>query len=138
MQIAPLVQLAFARMPAKAGTPGPAIPDHAIVCNDDDRIEQMFDALIRWALELKIVVISCRQKAFRDPVGRALALFPAAQSRGARQTGQAGMSRTRGLRSRSRFACGPGRRRWAMASGSSSPPKDLCSDIRQFRAVGDQ
>ncbi|WP_410056059.1 ATP-binding protein, partial [Roseobacter sp. HKCCA0434] len=65
-QIAFFVRLAFARLLAKAGRPAPLILDDALVYSDDDRIERMFDALHRAAGDLQIIVLSCRQRAFRD------------------------------------------------------------------------
>lgn len=77
-QIALLVRLAFARMLARSGTPAPLILDDAIVFTDDDRIESVFDALTRQARDLQIIVLSCRQRAFRDLGGRGLAIVPSA------------------------------------------------------------
>ena len=76
-QIALLVRLAFARMLARGGTPAPVILDDAIVFTDDDRIERMFDALTQQAHDLQIIVLSCRQRAFRDLGGRGLEIVPA-------------------------------------------------------------
>ena len=75
-QIALLVRLAFARMLARSGAPAPVILDDAIVFTDDDRIERMFDALTRQARDLQIIVLSCRQRAFRDLGGRGLTIVP--------------------------------------------------------------
>lgn len=76
-QIAVLVRLAFARMLARGGAPAPVIFDDAIVFTDDDRIERMFDALTRQAQDLQIIVLSCRQRAFRELGGRRLEIVPA-------------------------------------------------------------
>ncbi|MCR8550179.1 chromosome segregation protein SMC [Salipiger sp. P9] len=73
-QLALLVRLAFARMLAAAGRPAPVILDDALVFTDDDRIERMFDALHRQAADLQIIVLTCRQRAFRDLGGTALRL----------------------------------------------------------------
>ena len=73
-QIALLVRLAFARMLAKTGRHAPVILDDALVFTDDDRIERMFDALHRQAGDLQIIVLSCRQRAFRALGGRNLHL----------------------------------------------------------------
>ena len=78
-QIALLVRLAFARMLARGGASAPVILDDAIVFTDDDRIERMFDALTRQAQDIQIIVLSCRQRAFRDLGGRALEIIPASQ-----------------------------------------------------------
>lgn len=77
-QISLLVRLAFANLLAKRGTPAPVILDDAIVYTDDDRIEQMFDALTRRAETLQVIVLSCRQRAFRALGGQELAITPAA------------------------------------------------------------
>jgi hypothetical protein len=73
-QIALLVRLAFARLLARDGRHAPVILDDALVFTDDDRIEAMFDALHRMAGDLQIIVLSCRQRAFRDLGGTALRL----------------------------------------------------------------
>lgn len=71
-QIAFLVRLAFARLLAKDGRHAPVILDDALVFTDDDRIERMFDALHRQARDLQIIVLSCRQRAFRELGGKVL------------------------------------------------------------------
>lgn len=76
-QIALLVRLAFARMLARGGASAPVIFDDAIVFTDDDRIERMFDALTRQAQDIQIIVLSCRQRAFRDLGGQRLEIAPA-------------------------------------------------------------
>jgi hypothetical protein len=75
-QIALLVRLAFARMHARAGHAAPLILDDALVFTDDDRIEAMFDALHRQAADLQIIVLTCRQRAFRDLGGNRLTFSP--------------------------------------------------------------
>jgi len=65
-QIAFLVRLAFARLLARSGRHAPLILDDALVYSDDDRIEKLFDALHGAAGDLQIIVLSCRQRAFRD------------------------------------------------------------------------
>ncbi|EPX81838.1 DNA double-strand break repair Rad50 ATPase [Salipiger mucosus DSM 16094] len=76
-QLALMVRLAFARMLSSAGRPAPVILDDALVFTDDDRIERMFDALHRQADDLQILVLTCRQRAFRALGGRTLQLAPA-------------------------------------------------------------
>lgn len=73
-QIALLVRLAFARLLARRGQHAPVIFDDALVFTDDDRIEKMFDALHSQAADQQIIVLSCRQRAFRDLGGAALAV----------------------------------------------------------------
>ncbi|HCP81693.1 MAG TPA: chromosome segregation protein SMC [Octadecabacter sp.] len=72
-QIALLVRLAFARLLASGGRHAPIILDDALVYTDDERIERMFDALHRQAGDLQIIVLSCRQRAFRELGGQKLA-----------------------------------------------------------------
>ncbi|WP_416374672.1 ATP-binding protein, partial [Marinovum sp.] len=73
-QVALLVRLAFARLLAATGRVAPVILDDALVFTDDDRIERMFDALHRQAGDLQIIVLSCRQRAFRELGGHSLHL----------------------------------------------------------------
>ncbi|MDO6481655.1 AAA family ATPase [Shimia thalassica] len=73
-QISLLVRLAFARILATDGRPAPVILDDAIVYTDDDRIEQMFNALTRQAEDLQIIVFSCRQRAFLGLGGTTLSI----------------------------------------------------------------
>ncbi|MCB1343406.1 MAG: chromosome segregation protein SMC [Pseudooceanicola sp.] len=73
-QIALLVRLAFARMLAADGRHAPVILDDALVFTDDDRIEVMFNALHRQAGDLQIIVLTCRQRAFRELGGQRLRL----------------------------------------------------------------
>ncbi len=75
-QIAFLVRLAFARLLAKSGRHAPLILDDALVYSDDDRIERMFDALHGAAPDLQIIVLSCRQRAFRDLGAPSLSFQP--------------------------------------------------------------
>ena len=77
-QIALLVRLTFARMLARSGVPAPVILDDAIVFTDDDRIERMFDVLTRQAKDIQIIVLSCRQRAFRNLGGQGLEIVPSA------------------------------------------------------------
>lgn len=77
-QIALLVRLAFARLLAARGQHAPIIFDDALVYTDDDRIEKMFDALHAQASGQQIIVLSCRQRAFRDLGGTTLSLRRAA------------------------------------------------------------
>lgn len=76
-QIALFVRLAFARLLAKTGRHAPVILDDALVFTDDDRIERIFDALHGQAHDLQIIVLSCRQRAFRDLGGQKLMLSQA-------------------------------------------------------------
>lgn len=75
-QIALLVRLAFARLLARSGRHAPVILDDALVYSDDDRIERMFDALHQQAADLQIIVLSCRNRAFRELGGQKLSFQP--------------------------------------------------------------
>ncbi|WP_416171626.1 ATP-binding protein, partial [Brevirhabdus pacifica] len=75
-QIAFLVRLAFARLLAGSGRHAPVILDDALIFTDDDRIEAMFDALHRQAGDIQILVLSCRQRAFRALGGTSLTIEP--------------------------------------------------------------
>ncbi|MEO1001386.1 MAG: hypothetical protein AAFW69_12420, partial [Pseudomonadota bacterium] len=77
-QIAFLVRLAFARLLAASGRHAPLILDDALVYSDDDRIERMFDALQGAAEDLQILVLTCRQRAFRNLGAPTLSFRPAA------------------------------------------------------------
>jgi hypothetical protein len=77
-QIALFVRLAFARLLAKSGRHAPIILDDALVFTDDDRIERVFDALHGQAGDLQIIVLSCRQRAFRNLGGQKLDFLPLA------------------------------------------------------------
>ena len=79
-QLALLVRLAFARLLAQDGRAAPVILDDALVYTDDDRIERMFDALHRQASDVQILVLTCRQRAFRDLGGQPLQFQPLALS----------------------------------------------------------
>ena len=58
-QIAVLVRLAVGAMICDRGQPIPIIFDDALVFSDDDRIEQMFDALNRAGLKRQVIVLTC-------------------------------------------------------------------------------
>lgn len=73
-QVALLVRLAFARLLTRSGRPAPVILDDALIFTDDDRIERMFDALHALAADQQILVLTCRQRAFRDLGGTRLTL----------------------------------------------------------------
>ncbi|WP_417588267.1 AAA family ATPase [Pararhodobacter oceanensis] len=81
-QIALLVRLAFARLLAGQGKHAPVILDDALVYTDDDRIEQMFNALHGQSGDLQILVFSCRNRALRALGGHMLSLAPGAPGEG--------------------------------------------------------
>ena len=73
-QIADLVRLAMRAMICERGQPVPIILDDALVFSDDDRIEQMFDALNRAGQEQQVIVLTCRTRAFTALGGRQLSI----------------------------------------------------------------
>jgi len=73
-QIAVLVRLAMGAMICERGQPVPVILDDALVFSDDDRIEQMFDALNRAGQKQQVIVLTCRTRAFAVLGGRQLAI----------------------------------------------------------------
>ncbi len=73
-QIAVLTRLAFARLMARKGRRMPVILDDALVYSDDARIERMFKALQLAAADIQLIVLTCRQKTFKDLGGTKLKL----------------------------------------------------------------
>lgn len=73
-QIAVLVRLAMGTMICERGQPVPIILDDALVFSDDDRIEQMFDALNRAGQKQQVIVLTCRTRAFAALGGRQLSI----------------------------------------------------------------
>lgn len=73
-QIAVLVRLAMGAMLGERGQPVPIILDDALVFSDDDRIEQMFDALSRAGQKQQVIVLTCRTRAFAALGGRHLTI----------------------------------------------------------------
>ena len=78
-QIAVLVRLAMGALLQERGEDAPIILDDALVFCDDDRIEQMFDALNRAASRQQVIVLTCRTRGFRSLGGRMLTIEPMAQ-----------------------------------------------------------
>jgi DNA repair exonuclease SbcCD ATPase subunit len=73
-QMAILTRLAFAELLADHGRPAVVVLDDALVFSDDRRIEQMFEILVRAAEKLQIIVLTCRERVFRDLPARRLRL----------------------------------------------------------------
>src|SRR3546814_13043786 len=63
-QIAVLVRLAMGALICERGHEVPIILDDALVFSDDDRIEQMFDALNRAGRTQQVIVLTCSSHAF--------------------------------------------------------------------------
>jgi recombinational DNA repair ATPase RecF len=71
-QIAVLVRLAMGAMICERGTDVPIILDDALVYSDDDRIEQMFDAINRAGRNQQVIVLTCRSRSFTSLGGKQL------------------------------------------------------------------
>ena len=64
-QIAVLTRLAFAELLLSQGRPATVILDDALVFSDDERIERMFDVLMRAGEHVQILVLTCRGRLFK-------------------------------------------------------------------------
>jgi DNA repair exonuclease SbcCD ATPase subunit len=71
-QIAVLVRLAMGAMICEKGTDVPIILDDALVFSDDERIEQMFDAINRAGRNQQVIVLTCRARSFASLGGKQL------------------------------------------------------------------
>ena len=63
-QLAVLTRLAFAELMLDQGRPATVILDDALVFSDDNRIERMFDILMRAGEKVQIIVLTCRKRLF--------------------------------------------------------------------------
>jgi DNA repair exonuclease SbcCD ATPase subunit len=63
-QLAILTRLAFAELLLGQGRPATVILDDALAFSDDERIESMFDVLMRAGEQVQIIVLTCRKKLF--------------------------------------------------------------------------
>ncbi len=63
-QLAVLTRLAFAELLLDQGRPATVILDDALVFSDDERIERMFDILMRAGEKTQIIVLTCRRRLF--------------------------------------------------------------------------
>jgi energy-coupling factor transporter ATP-binding protein EcfA2 len=77
-QIAVLCRLAFAELLADQGRPAVVVLDDALAFSDDVRLEHMFEALERAAGKIQILVLTCREQAFRKLKGTRLRLIETA------------------------------------------------------------
>jgi len=71
-QVAVLVRLAMGAMICERGTDVPIILDDALVFSDDDRIEQMFDAINRAGRNQQVILLTCRSRSFASLGGTQL------------------------------------------------------------------
>jgi chromosome segregation ATPase len=63
-QLAVLTRLAFAELLLDQGRPATVILDDALVFSDDERIERMFDILMRAGEKVQILILTCRRRLF--------------------------------------------------------------------------
>ncbi|MGD0500797.1 MAG: AAA family ATPase [Bryobacteraceae bacterium] len=63
-QLAVLTRLAFAELLLTQGRPAAVILDDALAFSDDQRIERMFDILLRAGERIQILVLTCRRRLF--------------------------------------------------------------------------
>ena len=73
-QIAVLVRLAMGAMISEKSEDIPVILDDALVFSDDERIEQMFDAINRAGKNQQVIVLTCRARSFASLGGRRLSI----------------------------------------------------------------
>jgi DNA repair exonuclease SbcCD ATPase subunit len=71
-QVAVLVRLAMGAMICERGPDIPIILDDALVFSDDERIEQMFDAINRAGRNQQVIVLTCRARSFASLGGKQL------------------------------------------------------------------
>jgi chromosome segregation ATPase len=63
-QLAILTRIAFAELLLGQGRPATVILDDALAFSDDQRIESMFDVLMRAGEQVQIIVLTCRKRLF--------------------------------------------------------------------------
>jgi chromosome segregation ATPase len=63
-QLAVLTRLAFAELLLREGRPATVILDDALAFSDDQRIERMFDILMRAGESVQVLVLTCRKRLF--------------------------------------------------------------------------
>ena len=68
-QVAILTRLAFADMLLDSGRPAMLILDDALAYSDNARLETMFDMLTEASTRMQILVLTCREDAFRRLCG---------------------------------------------------------------------
>jgi uncharacterized protein YhaN len=63
-QLAVLTRIAFAELLLAQGRPATVILDDALAFSDDERIESMFDVLMRAGEQVQIIILTCRKRLF--------------------------------------------------------------------------
>lgn len=75
-QLSVLVRMAFARLMAERGHAAPLILDDPLVYSDDARLTAMCRALEEAGRSHQVILLTCRETAFKTLTGRRLAIEP--------------------------------------------------------------
>jgi hypothetical protein len=75
-QLSVLVRMSFARLLADRGQPAPLILDDPLVYSDDERLAAMCRALQEAAQHHQVMLLTCRETAFKALAGRRLVIEP--------------------------------------------------------------
>lgn len=73
-QLAVLTRIAFADMLLEEGKPVSLILDDPLVYSDDARLDTMIEILSEAATRMQVVILTCRDRAFRHVAGNRIAL----------------------------------------------------------------
>ncbi|GFE93898.1 AAA family ATPase [Acetobacter persici] len=73
-QLAVLTRIAFADMLLEQGKPVSLILDDPLVYSDDARLDTMIEILSEAATRMQVVILTCRDRAFRHVAGNRIAL----------------------------------------------------------------
>lgn len=73
-QLAVLTRLAFADMLLEQGNPVSLILDDPLVYSDDGRLEAMTDLLLEASERMQVILLTCRDRAFRHLPGKRLVI----------------------------------------------------------------
>ncbi|CDO34978.1 AAA family ATPase [Novosphingobium sp. KN65.2] len=77
-QLAVLTRIAFADLLLEQGKPVSLILDDPLVYSDDGRLDTMIEILTEAATRMQIILLTCRDRAFRHVPGNRILLRPAA------------------------------------------------------------
>lgn len=73
-QLAVLTRIAFADMLLEQGRPVSLILDDPLVYSDDGRLDEMIEILTETATRMQVILLTCRDRAFRHVSGNRIAL----------------------------------------------------------------
>ncbi|GFE76052.1 AAA family ATPase [Novosphingobium sp. TCA1] len=80
-QLAVLTRIAFADMLLEQGRPVSLILDDPLVYSDDERLDVMIEILAEAATRMQVILLTCRDRAFRHVPGHRISLMGGAMSR---------------------------------------------------------